>query len=106
MDATRERTAARTRGSYLNLMQVPPIPHDRRVRLLGVAIALVVIVAPLTIHSQSGRQKDPKTANGNKSTRPSSTTPIADPSNMNSDEGDEVIRVSSSLVPVPTTVVD
>ena len=106
MDEKCERTAARARGSYLNLMQVPSIPHDRRARLLSVAIALVVIVAPLTIHSQSGRQKDPKAANGNKPTRPSSTTPIADPSNMNSDDGDDVVRVSSNLVPVPTTVVD
>ena len=106
MDAKRERTAAGTRDRYLTPMQVPPIPHDRRARLLSVAIAVVVIIAPLTIHSQSGRQKDPKTANGNKSTRPSSTTPIADPSNMNSDEGDDVLRVSSNLVPVPTTVVD
>jgi len=74
-------------------------------RALSVAITVIVIVAPLTIHSQSGRQKDPN-ANGNKPSRPSSTTPIADPSNMNSDEGDDVLRVSSSLVPVPTTVVD
>lgn len=106
MDAKHERTAAGTRGRYLTLMQVAPSPHDRRARLLSVAIAVIVIVAPLTIHSQSGRQKDPKTANGNKSPRPSSTTPIADPSNMNSDEGDDVLRVSSNLVPVPTTVVD
>ena len=70
MDAKRERTAAGTRGSYLTLMQVPPSPHDRRARLLSVAIAVIVIVAPLTIHSQSGRQKDPKTANGNKSRAP------------------------------------
>jgi Ca-activated chloride channel family protein len=106
MDEDRERTAAGTRGGYLILMQIPPSPHDRRARLLSVAIALVVIVAPLTIQSQSGRQKDPNTANGNKSPRPSSNTPIADPSNMNSDEGDDVLRVSSNLVPVPTTVVD
>lgn len=106
MDAKRERTAAGTRGSYLTSMQVPPSPHERRARLVSVAIAVLVIVAPLTIHSQSGRQKDPKTANNNKSTRPSSTTPIADPSNMNSEVGDDVLRVSSNLVPVPTTVVD
>ena len=85
-------------------MQMPPPSSARPARLLSVAVAILVIVAPLTIHSQSGRQKDPK-ANNNKP-RPSSTTPIADPSNLNSDEGDEVLRVSSNLVPVPTTVVD
>lgn len=106
MDAKRERTPAGTCGSYLTLMHVASSPHDSRARLLSLAIAVIVIVAPLTIHSQSGRQKDPKAANGNKSSRPSSTTPIADPSNMNPDEGDDVLRVSSNLVPVPTTVVD
>ena len=69
-------------------------------------MGLFLVVAPLTIHSQSGRQNDQKNANNNKSSRPSSTTPIADPSNMNSHDADEVVRVSSSLVPVPTTVVD
>lgn len=87
-------------------MYVPLSPHLWRARLVNVAIALLVIVAPLTIHSQSGRQKEPKNVNGNKPVRPSSTTPIADPSKMNSDEEDDVVRVSSSLVPVPTTVVD
>lgn len=106
MVAKRARTAARTRGSKLIPMHFPPSRLDRRARLFSAAIAILIIVAPLTIHSQSGRQKDPKSANGNKSSRPSSTTPIADPSSMNSDEGDEVLRVSSNLVPVPTTVVD
>ena len=87
-------------------MSVPRTPHQRHVRLLTVAIGIVMIVAPLTIHSQSGRQKDPRNANGNKQPRPSSTTPIAHPSNMNSDEPDEVVRVTSTLVPVPTSVLD
>ena len=75
---------------------------------LSLGIALLLIAAPLTIHSQSGRQKDPKSANANKSDRQGrSASPIADPSNMNSDEeGGEIVRVSSNLVPVPTTVVD
>lgn len=86
-------------------MNSPRTYDARRARLFSIAVALLVTVAPLTIHSQSGRQKDPKAANNNKP-RPSSTTPIADPANMNSEEPDEVLRVSSNLVPVPTTVVD
>lgn len=74
---------------------------------LSLAIALLLAAAPLTIHSQSGRQKDPKSANANKTDRQGRpASPIADPSNMNSDEGEDVVRVSSNLVPVPTTVVD
>jgi Ca-activated chloride channel family protein len=75
---------------------------------LSLGIALLLVAAPLTIHSQSGRQKDPKSANANKTDRQGrSASPIADPSNMNSDEeSGEVVRVSSNLVPVPTTVVD
>ena len=74
-------------------------------RPLSWTLALVIFIIPLTIRSQSGRQKDPK-ANANKSHQERSSTPIADPSNMNVDEGDEVLRVTSNLVPVPTTVVD
>lgn len=65
---------------------------------------MLLLAAPLAIHPQSGRQKDPK-ANANKATA-RSTAPVADPSNMNADETEEVLRVSSNLVPVPTTVVD
>jgi Ca-activated chloride channel family protein len=61
---------------------------------------------PLTTRPQSGRQKDPKTANANKPDPRNIHTPVADPSNMNSDETDEVLRVSSNLVPVPATIVD
>lgn len=105
MDATGERPATGFRGRHISFMKIPPTPPSGHARLLSVAMALLLIVAPLTIRSQSGRQKDPKAIN-NKNARPSSTTPIADPNNMNSDEEDEVVRVSSSLVPVPTTVVD
>ena len=75
-------------------------------RTVAVALALFLFSAPLSIRSQSGRQKDPKAANANKSNRDRPSSPIADPSNMNADEGDEVLRVTSNLVPVPTTVVD
>lgn len=106
MDSDHQRKAADAGGNHLISMHIPFGPQVWRARLLSLAITIVVIVAPLTIHSQSGRQKDPKNANSNKTARPSANTPIADPSNMNSDEPDEVVRVSSTLVPVPTTVVD
>ena len=75
-------------------------------RAAAAALALFLFTAPLTIRSQSGRQKDPKAANANKANRDRPSSPIADPSNTNADEGDEVLRVTSNLVPVPTTVVD
>lgn len=61
---------------------------------------------PLTTHPQSGRQKDPKIVNANKPDPRNIHAPVADPSNMNEDETDEVLRVSSNLVPVPATIVD
>jgi hypothetical protein len=66
----------------------------------------VLFSVPQTIHPQSGRQKDPKAANANRPDPRNIHTPVADPSNMNSDEPDEVVRVSSNLVPVPATIVD
>src|SRR5215471_11682009 len=78
-------------------------------RLLPIAICLAAVFlfsVPLTTHPQSGRQKDPKTANANKPDPRNIHTPVADPSNMNADEPDEVVRVSSNLVPVPATIVD
>src|ERR1043165_982019 len=81
---------------------------QNRPRLLPIAICLAAALfsVPLTIHPQSGRQKDPKTANANKPDPRNIHTPVADPSNMNADEPDEVVRVSSNLVPVPATIVD
>ena len=76
-------------------------------RFFCLGISSFLIVAPLTIQSQSGRQKDPKISNSNNSNRQGTpTSPIADPSTMNSDELDDVLRVTSNLVPVPATVVD
>lgn len=80
-----------------------------RPRFVSISISVgvtLLLAAPLAIHSQSGRQKDPKAANANKPDPRNIHTPVADPSNMNSDESDEVVRVSSSLVPVPATIVD
>ena len=86
-------------------MQTPQNPPPLSIRLCGFAISILLLAAPLVIQSQSGRQKDPKSANANKNVR-QGNSPIADPSNMNADEGDEVVRVNSNLVPVPATVVD
>jgi Ca-activated chloride channel homolog len=86
-------------------MQKPSNPPPLSARLCSFTISLLLLASPLVIHSQSGRQKEPKNANANKTVR-QGNSPIADPSNMNSDEGDEVVRISSNLVPVPATVVD
>jgi Ca-activated chloride channel family protein len=66
----------------------------------------LLLSLPLATHPQSGRQKDPKSANANRPDPRNIHTPVADPSNMNSDETDEVLRVSSNLVPVPAAIVD
>ena len=96
---TRHKSRGRTNGRRLTHMI-----HQSPSRLITTALVLLLFAVPLTIQSQSGRQKDPK-ANANKPSR-DKHTPIAEPSNMNADEGDEVLRVTSNLVPVPTTVVD
>lgn len=77
------------------------------VLVLLVAIGLCVCAA-LPARSQSGRQKDGKT--------PKPSRPVADPTRpgsgistkTNSDEvdPDDVIRISSTLVPIPASVVD
>jgi VWFA-related protein len=88
-------------------MHAPINPSKLSARLWILGISLLLLTSPLVIHSQSGRQKDPKSANANanRSGRQGSSS-IADPYNTNPDEGDEVVRVSSNLVPVPATVVD
>src|SRR5262249_29620939 len=74
--------------------------------VICLAVSALLLSVPLTIHPQSGRQKDPKTANANKPDPRNIHAPIADPTNMNPEEPDEVVRVSSNLVPVPATIVD
>lgn len=78
-------------------------------RLLPIALCLgvsgLLFSLPLTTHPQSGRQKDPKAANVNRPD-PRNIHQVADPSSTGSDEPDEVVRVSSNLVPVPATIVD
>jgi Ca-activated chloride channel homolog len=78
-----------------------------------ITLALLIGAAPLTTHSQSGRQKGPaQSPTPNSNSRPRQTTKsntqAAAKTNPNesSDEAEEVIRVTSNLVPVPATVVD
>ena len=97
--------------------------EDRRLNLssAGFSLGLVVILfaAPLITPSQSGRQKPP-TSPSNNNSRPrqvskkeSSPTPRkaqnSEPfqdSPRPVDDSPDVVRVSSHLVPVPTTVLD
>src|SRR5207253_1241948 len=96
------------RGGRSNIVSMRKVSSKcfqlRATLLVGFLLLLLLVYVPLPILSQSGRQKDPKLSNANKTHR--STSPIADPSNKNSDEVEEVLRVTSNLVPVPATVVD
>ncbi len=85
--------------TFLNYPRILPVT-------ISLGISVLVLSAPVTIHPQSGRQKDPKSANANRPDPRNIHTPVADPSTLNSDDPDEVVRVSSSLVPVPATIVD
>src|SRR5256885_14364441 len=89
-------------------------------RLVYGATALVVgwcSLNALPAHSQSGRQKNTNVSPSPTPTRPRHTTktmpappvmPTSARSNTNdsASESDEVVRVSSHLVPVPATVLD
>jgi len=80
-------------------------------------VSILLIGSPLREHSQSGRQKPPSSSS-NSNTRPrqtskstnkqaNSTRPSAPPeTKSNENETEDVVRVSSNLVPVPVTVVD
>ena len=89
--------------------------QTQMLRTLIVAFAL--LIAPLAIHSQSGRQKPPGTQTANTNTRarqvskqpsPQSNTqsPKVDRKEDTSDDSPDVVRVSANLVAVPATVVD
>jgi len=77
--------------------------------LLGLLTALSY---PPLIHSQSGRQKEAKpSANSNtpprQTSRPATQQNTQTPTNKNeSNDSEDIVRVTSNLVPVPTTVVD
>jgi VWFA-related protein len=91
--------------------------HRSKTALMGlplIALSLLIGAAPFTTtHSQSGRQKEAKqtpTPNSNTRARQTtkSTTPAPPKTNANNsnEDADEVVRVTSNLVPVPATVVD
>lgn len=81
---------------------------------MSLLTALAMIVLPLVTHSQSGRQKPANTntapQNSNTRARQTSKTTNAAPAKNdtgdNSNQSDDVVRVTSTLVPVPTTVID
>jgi Ca-activated chloride channel homolog len=87
----------------------------------GLIIALVLCLSPLAIHPQSGRQKvpgqsSPGNSNNNSNSRPRQVArPSATQSNTQSSKTEkkedtsddsDVVKVTSSLVAVPATVVD
>jgi len=102
------------RGSYKHFAAT------RLFVLVLLASSLLIIFSlarPSPSHSQSGRQKPPST-NSNSNSRPRQTakstskhantaiSPKTDTSASNENETEDVVRVSSNLVPVPATVVD
>src|SRR5882724_1779777 len=94
--------------------------HDSRSRIRGLlaaglfVLAIFVITAFVT-HSQSGRQKPPANSSQNRnsrkretrSTRQSTASPSKSDSGAgNSSDEEDVVKVTSNLVPVPATVID
>ena len=83
--------------------------------LVLVIVSIFLVGSPLGSHSQSGRQKPPSSNANN--TRPrqtskstnkqtNSTSSITPEGTQSSENGEDVVRVTSNLVPVPATVVD
>jgi Ca-activated chloride channel homolog len=83
---------------------------------LWLAIALGFLIPPTRTNSQSGRQKTPtpsptpysgaRPRQASKSRPPSPPPGTAQNSEPNQNDADDVVKVVSSLVPVPTSVVD
>ena len=95
--------------------------HDSRSRIRGLLVAGLFVlgifaIIPFVTHSQSGRQKPPANSSQNsnsrkrettRSTRQSPATPSKSNSGAdNSSDEEDVVKVTSNLVPVPATVVD
>jgi VWFA-related protein len=117
-----ERLRASRRLLAISRVLAVTNPAFRRVTFSLVSLALLfALTSPAFVtHSQSGRQK-PSPTPGNGNTRPRQTSkptnspakqansrpPGNPPNNQNSnDDAPEVFRISSTLVPVPATVVD
>ena len=79
---------------------------------LYLAVALFLLCAAAPVWSQSGRKKDPgkptKTSSGAISdpTRPGSSTTVPRKETDDEIDADDVVRISSNLVPIPVSVVD
>jgi Ca-activated chloride channel family protein len=80
-------------------------------------VTFVAVLIPSSTRSQSGRQKPANTnttpQNSNSNTRPRQASKSANPttsaktnSNQETNEAEDVVRVTSTLVPVPASVVD
>ena len=79
-----------------------------RILLLALSafvMSMIFVLAPLSSHSQSGRQKSATPTPSPGTRPPQNTGPIGQPKSTDSNEED-VVRVTSNLVPVPATVVD
>lgn len=82
-----------------------------RLGIVG-AEAVILLALALPVFSQSGRQKPPnkggKPAPGPIADRPGSPTSPSTPSRKSSDEIEEndIVRISSNLVPIPVSVID
>jgi len=83
--------------------------------LVTVIVFCLLAVTPFATQSQSGRQKTPTNSSQNSNARARETDRSAKPSQTpsksgsgedNSGDEEDVVRVSSNLVPVPATVVD
>jgi len=88
-----------------------PTKRNRLCLILLSAIAAVLFAAALPVFSQSGRQmpgKGPKPKPVADPNRPGSPTSPSAPSSRVSDEIDpnDVVRISSNLVPIPASVID
>jgi Ca-activated chloride channel family protein len=87
-------------------------PSNAWARALPALLIVIALFTAPVIQSQSGRQKPPTNSSStntrprqaSKPANPPAVTPKADPKEEGTE--DEVVRVSSSLVAVPATVVD
>jgi Ca-activated chloride channel family protein len=108
--------------SFFTCIKLPVgLTQDVRLRVSLIVLTLIVLsffvaASPIATHSQSGRQKPPanssqnsnaRTRETNRSTKPPPATPSKSNSGAdNAGVDDDVVKVTSNLVPVPTTVVD
>jgi Ca-activated chloride channel family protein len=84
----------------------------RGLRAAGLFVLAIFVIIPFVTHSQSGRQKAPANSSQNSNSRKRETTrsnrqsPATPSGADNSRDEEDVVKVTSNLVPVPATVVD